>query len=113
VADAEQRSVGEEMLDVRRAAALAGRHPETIRRWVWSGRIAARLEGNRLLVARTDVEAMAGTQERVAMSLAAWADRAREAREAAGAKASRRSAADLVIEDRVARSRSADTRAGR
>ncbi len=100
----------EEMLDVRRAAVVAGRHPETIRRWIWSGRIAARREGNRLLVARGDVEAVAGSRETPAISLAAWADRAREA---AGASGSGDSAADLVIADRVDRSRSVDAHAGR
>jgi hypothetical protein len=113
MAASDRRNVPDEMLDVRRAAALAARHPETIRRWVWSGRIAARREGNRLLVARGDVEAMAGSREGVTGGLAAWADRARGAREAAGAKGSRRSAADLVIEDRADRSRLVDAGAGR
>jgi excisionase family DNA binding protein len=101
-----------EMLDVRRAAALTGRHPETIRRWVWSGRLAARREGNRLLIVREDLEALAGTRAPGVVDLAAWADRARRARAGAGAKRSRRSAADLVIEDRAGRSRSVDARAG-
>src|SRR6266508_5018891 len=98
---AEAREGQAEMLDVLRAAALTGRHPETIRRWVWSGRLASRREGNRLLVARGDLEALAGTQARGAVDLAAWADRARRTRAGAGAKRSRRSAADLVIEDRA------------
>jgi hypothetical protein len=93
-----------EMLDVRAAAALARRHPETIRRWVWSGRLTARREGNRLLVSRTDVEALAGSERRAATSLSAWADRARVAREGGRARGRRRSAADLVIEDRARRS---------
>lgn len=104
--------VEDELLDVRRAAALVGRHPETVRRWVWSGRIAARRQGNRLLVARTDLEALAGGADRRVGSLAAWAKRARAAREPAGASGSGRSAADLVIEDRAERSRERD-RAGR
>ena len=90
------------MLDVRRAAALAGRHPETVRRWVWSGRIGARREGGRLLVARGDVEALAGAGR--TLSLAAWAEQARNARKGAGADGSRATAADLVIEDRAGRS---------
>lgn len=100
------------MLDVRRAAALTGRHPETIRRWVWSGRIAARRQGNRLLVARGDVEALAGSRPK-AMTLAAWSDRVRAAREAAGVEGSGRSAAHLVLEDRADPSRSVDARARR
>jgi hypothetical protein len=98
----------EEMIDVRRAALLAGRHPETVRRWVWSGRLAARRQGNRLLVARGDVEALAGAGRAVS-GLAEWAARAQAARPG---RADRRvrSAAELVLEDRRQRSR---TRAGR
>ena len=103
----------EEMLDVRAAAALAGRHPETIRRWVWSGRITARRQGNRLLVAREDVEALTAPRATPAMSLATWVDRARALRQAAGAKGARTSAADLVIDDRAHRSGPTDARAGR
>jgi hypothetical protein len=103
----------EEMIDVHRAAALAGRHPETIRRWVWTGRLTARRAGNRLLVAPADVQALAGRDASADAGLAAWADRARAARQGAKATRSRASAADLVIEDRAGRSRSGDARAGR
>jgi excisionase family DNA binding protein len=88
----------DDMLDVRHAAQLIGRHPETVRRWVWSGRLASRRQGNRLLVARADVEALAGHLDRRVASLAAWAERAAAARGDAG------TAADLVIEDRNRRS---------
>ena len=83
-------------LDVRAAAAVAGRTAETIRRWVWSGRLPAKRRGNRLLVARGDVEALAG---RTALSLAAWlrlVEEAMSARPGTGAS----SAADLVLEER-------------
>lgn len=100
-----------EMLDVRRAAALVGRHPETVRRWVWSGRLPARRQNNRLVMARADVEALAAAEGRSVVSLAAWTDRARAAR--AGAIGSGRSAAELVVEDRASRSRPLDARAGR
>ena len=96
----------EEMVDVRRAALLAGRHPETVRRWVWSGRLSARREGNRLMVARRDVEALAGREG--LPSLAEWAARAQVAR--AQTKGRGRSASDLVLDDRRQRSRA---RAGR
>jgi excisionase family DNA binding protein len=102
----ESRSADEtRFLDVRSAAALVGRHPETVRRWVWSGRLPARREGSRLLVLRTDLEAMMGASP--SMGLAAWAELARAAREGAGAAGSGRSAADLVLEDREDRSRAA------
>src|SRR5438445_645163 len=51
-------------LDVKAAARVAGRTTETIRRWVWSGRLPARKRGNRLVMARKDVEALAGAAER-------------------------------------------------
>jgi excisionase family DNA binding protein len=103
----------EDFVDVRTAAALVGRHPETIRRWVWSGRLAARREGNRLLVARADLEPMMPTHHAAALSLGEWADRARAAREASGDRGAGRSSAALVIEDRERDSRPPSGRAGR
>lgn len=98
----------EEMVDVRRAALLIGRHPETVRRWVWSGRLSARREGNRLLVARRDVEALADGG-RSSTTLAEWAGRAKASRvRREGGKT--QSAAALVLDDRRERSRA---RAGR
>jgi hypothetical protein len=46
-------------------------------------------------------------------SLAAWADRARSARVAAGRRDPGASAAELVIEDRAQRSGQGEVRAGR
>ncbi len=90
-------SPGDE-LDVKAAALVAGRTTETIRRWVWSGRLPARKRGNRLVMARQDVEALAGGAKGRLLSLAEWA------RLAEGALRGRRgphgSAADLVIEER-------------
>jgi hypothetical protein len=101
----------EGLIDVRRAAVLVGRHPETIRRWVWSGRLAARRRDNRLMVTRDEVEAVA-RQEGPRSSLRAWADAADVARGSIreGAAAS---AAGLVIEDRRRRSATGTSRAGR
>ncbi len=90
-------------LTVREAADEAGRSPETIRRWVWSGRLPAAREGNRLVVARGDLERVVGP--RPVAGLAAWRDQvlAGKAQERAG---TRRSAADLVLADRRRRSSS-------
>ena len=108
-----QRAGGEdELLEVRRAAALVGRHPETVRRWVWSGRLPARRSGHRLLIARADIEALV-RQETIVLTLAEWADRAAAKRDRSSQAASGRSAADLVIEDRAERSRTTGTHAGR
>jgi hypothetical protein len=93
-----------ELLDVRRAATVAGRHPETVRRWVWSGRLPARRRGNRLMVARADVEALAGVHAKSAPTLAEWSERALAASQSATPSGRRRSAADLVTEDRARRS---------
>ncbi len=93
---------GVEMVDVREAARLAGRTPETIRRWVWSGRLEARRRGNRLLLARIDVLRQVGSQPdpaRATETLSQWAaDVAVLNRGRQGGTAS-----DLVVEDRRAR----------
>jgi hypothetical protein len=101
-----------ELIDVRRAAVLVSRHPETIRRWVWSGRLAASRRNNRLLVRRGEVEAVA-RQDAPASSLRAWAESAHAARTRLRKPGSAASAADLVIEDRKRRSAADRSRAGR
>ncbi len=102
----------DELLEVRRAAALVGRHPETVRRWIWSGRLPARRSGHRLLVARADVEALV-RHEALVPTLAEWADRAAATRDRWSQAASGPRAAGLVIEDRRERSRTTGTHAGR
>ena len=109
---AQPESDDETMIDVRRAAVLVGRHPETIRRWVWSGRLAARRRDNRLFVTREEVEAVA-RQGAPRSSLRAWADAARMARAPRRQARAAASAADLVIEDRRRRSAADMSRAGR
>jgi excisionase family DNA binding protein len=103
---------GVEMLSVREAAQLAGRTPETVRRWVWSGRLPARRDGNRLLVARADVMRLAAGQQASrarggsAYSLAQWTA---EVVAAHGRGRRGASASDLVLADRSER----DAGAGR
>ncbi len=95
------------MLEVREAAAMADRTPETIRRWVWSGRLAARKQGNRLLLAREDVTRLATpTVGSVAagagaLSLADWWQ---ETGALLGRGRRGVSAAELVCADRAERS---------
>ncbi|MFZ5849879.1 MAG: helix-turn-helix domain-containing protein [Actinomycetota bacterium] len=105
-------SGGAELIDVRAAAQLAHRSPETIRRWVWSGRLAAQRQGNRLVVARSDVQRLsrAGTQPggretplREPLTWTEWSRRVREARRSGALPAGRESAADLVLADRATR----------
>ena len=90
------------LLDVRRAAALVGRHPETIRRWVWSGRLEARRRNNRLVVARSEVESLARRKVN-ATNLREWAEQARTALARRGARTRQGSSAGLVLEDRRSR----------
>jgi excisionase family DNA binding protein len=97
---------GVEMVGVREAAELARRTPETIRRWVWSGRIQATKEGNRLLVPKEAVVALGGREASEAstaagerLSLRDWADRVRADR--SGKQGA--TAADLVVGDRAGR----------
>jgi hypothetical protein len=92
------KTSGGDELDVKAAALLAGRTPETIRRWVWSGRLRARKQRNRLVMARRDVEALAKGGERRQLSLAEWAKLAEAAMRARPGP--HESAADLVIEER-------------
>lgn len=101
---------GVEMLSVEEAARLARRTPETIRRWVWSGRLPARRAGRRLLVDRREVEQLVGaatssSSER--LSLEQWQQRVLEERRQGrlGEPSGDVSAADLVTADRRQRSR--------
>jgi excisionase family DNA binding protein len=98
------------MLTVHDAADEVGRTPETIRRWVWSGRLPASKRGNRLTVAREDLERVAGRGSRP--DLAAWVDQV-TAQRAGEAQPETRSAADLVLADRRRRASSDPRHAGR
>lgn len=95
-------------LTILDAAALVHRSPETVRRWVWTGRLKGRKSGKRLLVPRRDVEALAGVGQR-SLSLREWGKLAEEVLRRP--KRGGRSAADLVLGDR--RERSGEVDAGR
>ena len=61
------------MLTVSEAARRTGRHPETIRRWIWSGRMRAEKVGGRHLIADAELErATAGRSS--SASLTGWLD---------------------------------------
>ncbi len=45
----------EELISVREAARECGRNPETIRRWIWGGKLAAEKLGNQLFIKRSDL----------------------------------------------------------
>lgn len=92
------------MVDVREAAALVARTPETVRRWVWSGRVRARKSGNRLLLDRSELLASTGVgsarSREPALRLADWVGLA-DARESRGRRGG--SASDLVLAARAGR----------
>ena len=90
---------GVAMVDVREAAELSRRTPETIRRWVWSGRVHSVKNGNKLFVRRDDVAADSDAPaDEPALSLLEWAKSLPRKSDATGA-----SARDLVLKDRDAR----------
>ena len=106
---------GVEMVDVREAARLVGRTPETVRRWVWSGRLASIRHGNRLLLERSALDAAVGRRtDAEPTSFADWVA-ALPVTRATRPKGATPSAADLVLADRADRAdRSAGpARAGR
>jgi excisionase family DNA binding protein len=48
----------EKLLTVREVARRCHRTEETVRRWIWSGKLRARKLGNQLFVSREDIDAM-------------------------------------------------------
>src|SRR2546429_5267408 len=93
----------EELIDVRQAASEAGRSAETVRRWIWSGRLAATKRRHKLLVNRAELQSIAGGDRRsTAQNLAEWiADL--NARPTFARSPRRASSSDLVLEDRRVR----------
>lgn len=67
-------------LTVRQAARRVGRAEETVRRWIWSGRLPARKHGNIYIVYADDVDAVAAgghfdrerTGERQPVGMTEW-----------------------------------------
>lgn len=97
---------GVEVMDVRETARLVGRSPETVRRWIWSGRLLAVRHGNKLLVAREAVEQLAsGPAADEPLTLQQWATAVETQRRsgALGEEHAGRSAADVVLDDRAGR----------
>lgn len=88
---------GVDVLDVREAAQYVSRTPETVRRWVWSGKVTAIRQGHRLLIPRADLDGAVTDrdQDQSRMSLADWAA---SVPRTGSARAS--SASILVLEDR-------------
>lgn len=45
----------DDLITVREAAQIVGRTAETVRRWIWGGKLHAQKMGNQLFVRRTDL----------------------------------------------------------
>lgn len=45
-----------ELISVREAAQECGRNMETVRRWIWGGKLPARKLGNQLFIKRDDLD---------------------------------------------------------
>ena len=102
---------------MREAAERTGRSAETIRRWIWAGRLPATKRGNTYYVDVTHLEGIAVEMgitgiaahqagQAAAGRLAAWlaeVDQWKAGCTAAAGVAAHQTASDLVIEDRHAR----------
>lgn len=94
---------------MREAAGRVHRAEETIRRWIWSGKLPARKLGGRYQMRTADLNAVAGDlpvpsePHKRELSLAQWLDEFWQWREDNGIPA-REGAGQLVIEDRAERS---------
>ena len=100
---------GVEMVDVREAATLVRRTPETVRRWVWSSRLHAVKHGNKLMVPRHQLlevggDAAVGSSPTANVesdrSLSAWVEEVDRTLTGGGETLSAR---ELVLADRAAR----------
>lgn len=49
--------IKEELISVREAARECGRNMETVRRWIWAGKLPAEKLGNQLFIRRSDLTA--------------------------------------------------------
>jgi excisionase family DNA binding protein len=95
-------------LTVREAAGRVGRSEETVRRWIWSGRLPAYKRGNVLRIRTADLDDVAPVPAGAArgaaggIELREWAAEVDRWRAGLGAD-TRPTAADLVLESRAAR----------
>jgi excisionase family DNA binding protein len=101
-------------ITVREAAQRTHRSPETIRRWIWSGRLPAAKRGNTYYVDVMQLERVVvemdttglhadGGAHRVPGDLGGWLEEVARWRTGLTVTATKRTASDLVIEDRHAR----------
>ncbi len=67
------------LMNVREAARECGRNTETIRRWIWAGKLPARKLGNQLFVKRSELQVLGlGCDETKAVDRPKFLERATE-----------------------------------
>ncbi len=54
----------DELITVREAARIVGRTAETVRRWIWDGKLQAQKMGNQLFVRRADLSQLTTGQRK-------------------------------------------------
>ncbi len=103
------QTVGAQEISVREAARLSRRSAETIRRWIWSGRLPARKVGNSYrvdlvhLVRVTAVDQAEGAEPAPGSGrLAAWLDGVDQWKRELSGAGQAATAADLVLRERYA-----------
>jgi excisionase family DNA binding protein len=96
-------------LTVRGAAQRVGRAPETIRRWIWSGKLRARKRGNVYYVREGELDAVAAGSAvrsdqpaRPGSTLSDWVREVEQWHSRSGFS-NRGSAVELLLEDRAER----------
>ncbi|MBM3154858.1 MAG: helix-turn-helix domain-containing protein [Chloroflexi bacterium] len=92
----------ERLITVREAAAEYGKNMETVRRWIWSGKLPAQKLGNQLFIKRSDLRALHRKRqsERQKVSLLEFLEEARALREEIRKHAGNFDVTELIRESR-------------
>ncbi|MBM3155439.1 MAG: helix-turn-helix domain-containing protein [Chloroflexi bacterium] len=92
----------ERLITVREAAAEYGKNMETVRRWIWSGKLPAQKLGNQLFIKRSDLRALHGKHqpEQQKVSLLEFLEKARALREEIRKHAGNFDVTELIRESR-------------
>ena len=72
------------LISVREASAVCGRNMETVRRWIWGGKLPAQKLGNQLFIKRSALEAFCKNHkvaQRQTISLLEFLEEAKAIRE--------------------------------
>jgi len=62
----------DKLITVREAAAEYGRNMETVRRWIWSGKLPAQKLGNQLFIKRSDMQALSRNHKAATYKKTNW-----------------------------------------